>query len=461
MSTQNLKFETLQLHAGQETDPTTNSRAVPIYQTTSYVFNNADHAANLFGLKEFGNIYTRIMNPTTDVFEKRIAALEGGVAAVATSSGQAAQFIALTNILQAGDNFVSTSFLYGGTYNQFKVQFKRLGIQAKFVDGDKPEDFEKQIDSQTKAIYLETIGNPEFNIPDFDAIAAIAKKHDIPLVVDNTFGAGGYLFRPIEHGANIVVESATKWIGGHGTSIGGVIVDAGNYNWGNGKYPQFTEPSEGYHGLVFWDVFGTNGPFGNIAFAIRARVEGLRDYGASLSPFNAFLLLQGLETLSLRVERHVQNAQIIADWLQGHSQVKKVNYPGLASSPYHELAKKYLKIGYGGVLSFQIDGGKEAADEFINNLKLISHLANVGDAKTLIIHPSSTTHQQLSEEEQVSAGVIPGLVRLSVGIEHVEDIIGDLAQAFGSVKHLAEINKKPLEEPKGEKSLIGRILNIF
>ena len=461
MSTQNLKFETLQLHAGQETDPTTNSRAVPIYQTTSYVFNNADHAANLFGLKEFGNIYTRIMNPTTDVFEKRIAALEGGVAAVATASGQSAQFIALTNILQAGDNFVSTSFLYGGTYNQFKVQFKRLGIQAKFVDGDKPEDFEKQIDSQTKAIYLETIGNPEFNIPDFDAIAAIAKKHDIPLVVDNTFGAGGYLFRPIEHGANIVVESATKWIGGHGTSIGGVIVDAGNYNWGNGKYPQFTEPSEGYHGLVFWDVFGTNGPFGNIAFAIRARVEGLRDYGASLSPFNAFLLLQGLETLSLRVERHVQNAQIIADWLQGHSQVKKVNYPGLASSPYHELAKKYLKIGYGGVLSFQIDGGKEAADEFINNLKLISHLANVGDAKTLIIHPSSTTHQQLSEEEQVSAGVIPGLVRLSVGIEHVEDIIGDLAQAFGSVKHLAEINKKPLEEPKEEKSLIGKILNIF
>jgi O-acetylhomoserine (thiol)-lyase len=461
MSTSKLKFETLQLHAGQETDPTTNSRAVPIYQTTSYVFNNADHAANLFGLKEFGNIYTRIMNPTTDVFEKRIAALEGGVAAVATASGQSAQFIALTNILQVGDNFVSTSFLYGGTYNQFKVQFKRLGIQAKFVDGDKPEDFEKQIDSKTKAIYLETIGNPEFNIPDFDAIAAIAKKHDIPLVVDNTFGAGGYLFRPIEHGANVVVESATKWIGGHGTSIGGVIVDAGNFNWGNGKYPQFTEPSEGYHGLVFWDVFGSNGPFGNIAFAIRARVEGLRDYGSSLSPFNAFLLLQGLETLSLRVERHVQNAQIIADWLEGHGQVKKVNYPGLVSSPYHELAKKYLKIGYGGVLSFQIDGGKEAADEFINNLKLISHLANVGDAKTLIIHPSSTTHQQLSEEEQVSAGVIPGLVRLSVGIEHVEDIIGDLAQAFGSVKHLAEINKKPLEEPKGEKSLIGKILNFF
>jgi O-acetylhomoserine/O-acetylserine sulfhydrylase len=461
MSTQKLKFETLQLHAGQEVDPTTNSRAVPIYQTSSYVFNNADHAANLFGLKEFGNIYTRIGNPTTDVFEKRIAALEGGVASLAVSSGQAAQFIALTNILQNGDNFVSTSYVYGGTYNQFKVQFKRLGIQVKFVDGDNPADFEKAIDEKTKAIYLETIGNPEFNVPDFDAIAAIAKKHDIPLVVDNTFGAGGFLFRPIEHGANIVVESATKWIGGHGTSIGGVITDAGNFNWANGKFPQFTEPSEGYHGLVFWDVFGANGPFGNIAFIIRARVEGLRDYGTALSPFNAFLLIQGLETLSLRVERHVQNAQIIADWLAGHSQVKKVNYPGLASSPYHELAKKYLKIGYGGVLSFLIDGGKEAADEFINNLKLISHLANVGDAKSLIIHPASTTHQQLSEEAQVSAGVIPGLVRLSVGIEHVEDIIQDLAQAFTSVKHLSEINRKHEVEVKEKKSLVGNFLKFF
>jgi O-acetylhomoserine (thiol)-lyase len=461
MSAQILKFETLQLHAGQTVDSTTNSRAVPIYQTSSYVFNNADHAANLFGLKEFGNIYTRIGNPTTDVFEQRIAALEGGVAAVATASGLAAQFIALTNILQAGDNFVSTSYLYGGTYNQFKVQFKRLGIQVKFVDGDNPVDFEKAIDEKTKAIYLETIGNPEFNVPDFDAIAAIAKKHDIPLVVDNTFGAGGYLFRPIEHGAAVVVESATKWIGGHGTSIGGVIVDSGKYNWGNGKFPQFTEPSEGYHGLIFWDVFGSEGPFGNIAFAIRARVEGLRDYGSSLSPFNAFLLIQGLETLSLRVERHVQNAQIIADWLAGHQQVKKVNYPGLATSPYYELAKKYLKVGYGGVLSFLIDGGKEAADEFINNLKLISHLANVGDAKSLIIHPASTTHQQLSEEEQATAGVIPGLVRLSVGIEHVEDIIQDLAQAFNSVKHLSEINKKPKVEGIEKKSLVGNLLKFF
>ena len=437
MSEQNLKFETLQIHAGQEVDSTTNSRAVPIYQTTSYVFNNAEHAANLFGLKEFGNIYTRIMNPTSDVFEKRIAALEGGVAAVATASGQAAQFIALTNILQAGDNFVSTSFLYGGTYNQFKVQLKRLGIQAKFVNGDNPADFEKAIDANTKAIYLETIGNPEFNVPDFDAIAAIARKHDIPLVVDNTFGAAGYLFRPIEHGANVVVESATKWIGGHGTSIGGVIVDAGNFNWANGKFPQFTEPSEGYHGLVFWDVFGANGPFGNIAFAIRARVEGLRDYGSSLSPFNAFLLLQGLETLSLRIERHVSNAQRIAEWLVAHPQVRRVNYPGLQTSPYHVLAKKYLKNGFGGVLSFHIKGGTEAADEFINHLKLVSHLANVGDAKTLIIHPASTTHQQLSAKEQESSGVIPGLIRLSVGIEHVEDIINDLSQAFDKVKSLA------------------------
>jgi len=308
MSTAPYKFETLQLHAGQEVDPTTGSRAVPIYQTSSYVFKNAEHGANLFALREFGNIYTRLMNPTTDVFEKRIAALEGGVAALATASGQAAQFIALTNILGAGDNFVSTSYLYGGTYNQFKVQFKRLGIEVKFVDGDNAADFDKLVDEKTKAIYLETIGNPKFNVPDFEAIAAVAKKHNIPLVVDNTFGAAGYLFRPIDHGANIVVESATKWIGGHGTSIGGVIVDAGNFNWANGKFPQFTEPSEGYHGLKFWDVFGAPGPFGNIAFIIRARVEGLRDYGSALSPFNAFLLLQGVETLSLRVQRHVDNA---------------------------------------------------------------------------------------------------------------------------------------------------------
>ncbi|WP_010662178.1 O-acetylhomoserine aminocarboxypropyltransferase/cysteine synthase family protein [Marinilabilia salmonicolor] len=427
------KFETLQLHAGQEVDPTTNSRAVPIYQTTSYVFNDSEHAANLFGLKEFGNIYTRIMNPTTDVFEKRIAALEGGVAAVAVGSGQAAQFIAITNFLEAGDNFVATPNLYGGTYNQFKVQFKRLGIQVKFVESDDPAEFESKIDENTKALYVETIGNPRFNIPDFEKLGEIAAKHGIPLVVDNTFGAGGYLFRPLEHGANVVVESATKWIGGHGTSIGGVIVDGGNFNWGNGKFPAFTEPSEGYHGLKFWEVFGADGPFGNIAFAIRARVEGLRDFGPALSPFNAFLLLQGLETLSLRVERTVENAQELAQWLEKHPQVEHVNYPGLKSSPYHELAQKYLKRGFGGVLSFKIKGGPETADQFINNLSLVSHLANVGDAKTLIIHPSSTTHEQLSSEEQKAAGIEPGLLRLSTGIEHIDDIKADLSAAFEKV----------------------------
>ncbi|MDF2157988.1 O-acetylhomoserine aminocarboxypropyltransferase/cysteine synthase [Algoriphagus sp. CAU 1675] len=426
------RFETLQLHAGQEPDPTTNSRAVPIYQTTSFVFNSAEHGANLFGLKEFGNIYTRIMNPTTDVFEKRIAALEGGVAAVATSSGQAAQFLALNNILQSGENFVSTSFLYGGTYNQFKVAFKRIGIEARFAKGDSPEAFEKLIDSKTKAIYLETIGNPEFNIPDFEAIAELAKKHDIPLIVDNTFGAGGYLFRPLKHGANIVTASATKWIGGHGTSIGGIIIDGGNFNWGNGKFPQFSEPSEGYHGLNFWEVFGENNPLGlpNIAFAIRARVEGLRDFGPAISPFNSFQLLQGIETLSLRVHRTTENALELAKWLEWHPQVQKVNYPGLESSPYHKLAKKYLKNGFGGVLSFEIKGDKEQTSAFINNLKLISHLANVGDAKTLIIQPAATTHQQLSEEEQRASGVSPTLLRLSVGIEHIDDLKGDLQQAF-------------------------------
>ncbi|NCQ10668.1 MAG: O-acetylhomoserine aminocarboxypropyltransferase/cysteine synthase, partial [Bacteroidetes bacterium] len=405
----------------------------PIYQTASYTFNSAEHAANLFGLKEFGNIYTRIGNPTTDVFEKRIAALEGGVAALATSSGQAAQFIALNNILQAGENFVTSPFLYGGTYNQFKVAFKRLGVESRFAKSDKPEDFEKLIDKNTKAFYLETIGNPGFNIPDFDAIVTLAKKYDIPVVVDNTFGAGGFLFKPIEHGANVVVASATKWIGGHGTSIGGVIIDGGNYNWGNGKYPQFTEPSEGYHGLKFWDVFGTEGPFGNIAFIIRARVEGLRDFGTTLSPFNAFQLIQGLETLSLRVERHIENALNLATWLENHPQVEKVNYPGLASSPYNTLAKKYLKNGFGGVLSFELKGSKENAIKFIDSLELVSHVANVGDAKTLIIQPSATTHQQLSIDEQLAAGVTPNLLRVSVGIENILDIKADFEQAFEKV----------------------------
>lgn len=425
-----LKFETLQLHAGHQVDKETNSRAVPIYQTSSYLFNDSAHAANLFGLKEFGNIYTRIQNPTTDVFEKRIAALEGGTAAVAVSSGQAAQFIALNNILNAGDNFVSTSYLYGGTYIQFKVQFKRLGINVKFVEGDDPADFESKIDEKTKAIYVETIGNPRFNIPDFERLAEIAKRNNIPLVVDNTFGAGGYLFQPLKHGANIVVESATKWIGGHGTSIGGVIVDGGNFNWNNGKFPSLTEPSEGYHGLKFWDVFGEGSPFGNIAFAIRCRVEGLRDFGPALSPFNSFLLLQGLETLSLRVERTVENALRAAQWLESLDDVEYVNYPGLKSSPYHDLANKYLKRGFGGVLTFKIKGGNDRADKFINSLQLISHLANVGDAKTLIIHPSTTTHEQLSLEEQKASGVEPGLLRLSLGIEHIDDIINDLKAGF-------------------------------
>lgn len=430
-----LRFETLQLHAGQEIDPTTRSRAVPIYQTTSYTFKDSEHGANLFALKEFGNIYTRIMNPTTDVFEKRIAALEGGVAALATGSGQAAQFLALNNILQSGDNFVSTSFLYGGTYNQFKVAFKRLGIDVRFAEGDKPEAFEKLIDKKTKAIYLETIGNPGFNIPDFEAIAALARKHDLPLIVDNTFGAAGYLFRPFEHGANVVVESATKWIGGHGTSIGGVIVDGGNYNWGNGKFPQFTEPSEGYHGLKFWDVFGEGNPLGlpNIAYIIRTRVEGLRDFGPALSPFNSFLLLQGLETLSLRVQRSVDNALALAQWLEKHEFVESVNYPGLETSTYHKLAKKYLKHGFGAVLSFTLKGTKQHTTKLVDNLKLISHLANLGDAKTLIIQPSATTHQQLSEEEQLASGVLPTLLRISVGLEHIDDIKADLQQAFEKV----------------------------
>jgi len=427
------KFETLQLHAGQEIDPTTGSRAVPIYQTTSYGFKNAEHGANLFALKEFGNIYTRLMNPTTDVFEKRIAALEGGVAALATASGQAAQFIALHNILEAGDSIVSSSHIYGGTYNQFKVAFKRLGIHVDFANPDVPEEFEQKITDKTKAIYLETIGNPAFSIPDFEKIAAIAKKYDLPFIVDNTFGAGGYLFKPLEHGANIVVESATKWIGGHGTSIGGVIVDGGNYNWGNGKFPQFTEPSEGYHGLVFNDVFGIGGPFGNIQFIIRARVEGLRDLGPALSPFNSFLLLQGLETLSLRVQRHVDNALELATWLENHPLVKEVHYPGLASSKYNNLAKKYLSNGFGGVLSFELNGTKENASQVIDNLKLVSHLANVGDAKTLIIQPSATTHQQLSETEQLAAGVKPNALRVSVGIEHIDDIKADFEQAFAAI----------------------------
>ena len=429
----NYKFETLQVHAGQVADPTTHARALPIYQTTSYTFTDAQDGADLFALKKFGNIYTRLMNPTTDVFEKRIAALEGGVSALATASGHSAQFLALNNIVSAGDNFVTTSHLYGGTYNQFKNQFKRLGVDVRFTKNDNPETFESLIDNKTKALYIESIGNPDLCIPDFEAIAAVANKHQIPLIVDNTFAGGGYLFRPLEHGATIVVESATKWIGGHGSSMGGVIVDSGKFNWGNGKFPEFTEPSESYHGLVFWDVFGANGPFGNIAFTLRARVEGMRDWGPTISPINSWMLTQGLETLSLRMERHVSNAIELAKWLENHPKVSKVTYPGLPSSPHYAMAQKYFKKGAGSVLTFQVKGDTHKADEVINNLQIISHVANVGDVKTLIIHPASTTHSQLTDEDKIKSGALPGLLRVSVGIEHIDDIKADLEQALSKI----------------------------
>ena len=424
-------FETLQLHAGQKKDIATNSRAVPIYQTTSYLFDDTDHAARLFGLQEFGNIYSRIMNPTVDAFEERIAALEGGIGGLAASSGHAAQFLAITTILQAGENIVSSSRLYGGTFNQFKVTLKRLGIDVHFVDSDNPEDFKKQLNEKTKAIYVETIGNPRLDVPDFSGLAKVAHAHGIPLIVDNTFGMGGYICRPIEYGADIVLHSATKWIGGHGTSIGGAIVDSGKFPWNNGRFPIFTEPSPGYHGLKFWDIFGSQSQYGNIAFIIRARVEQLRDIGATLSPFNAFLFLQGLETLSLRAERHCQNSLAFARWLKQSPFVSWVWYPGLEEHPSQSNAKKYLRPGhFGGIVTFGIKGGIEEGKKFISALKLTSHLANVGDAKTLIIHPASTTHQQLSESEQRASGVLPEMIRVSVGIEHIDDIIADFAQAF-------------------------------
>ena len=428
-------FETLQLHAGQVPDPTTGSRAVPIYQTTSYTFRNADHAAALFGLREFGNIYTRIMNPTNDVLEKRVAALEGGVAALAVASGQASQQLTLTTLAQAGDNIVSTSSLYGGTYNQFKVTLPRLGIAVKFVVGDDPADFEKLIDEKTRALYVETIGNPHLNVPDLEALAKVAHRHGVALVVDNTFGAAGYLARPLEFGADIVVESATKWIGGHGTSIGGVIVDGGKFDWANGRYPLFTSPSPSYHGLVFTDAFNAKSALGNIAFIIRARVESLRDQGPAMSPFNAFLFLQGLETLSLRVERHCQNALAFAQWLTKHPQVQWVSFPGLPTHPSHALAKKYLRAGqFGSIVAFGIKGGLEAGRKLIDSVKLASLLANVGDCKTLVIHPASTTHQQLSPEEQKASGVTDDLVRVSVGTEHIDDIKEDFDQALKAAK---------------------------
>ncbi|KAI9886062.1 MAG: hypothetical protein M1823_002135 [Watsoniomyces obsoletus] len=421
-----LRFETLQLHAGQEPDPTTNSRAVPIYATTSYVFNDSAHGADLFGLRKFGNIYSRIGNPTVDVFEKRMAALEGGVAAVAASSGQSAQFMAIAALAHAGDNIISTSNLYGGTYNQFKVFMPRLGITTKFVNGDKPEDFKRLIDDHTKAVYIETIGNPRYNIPDIEAIAKVAHEAGIPLVVDNTFGAGGYFIRPIEHGADIITHSATKWIGGHGTTIAGVVVDSGRFDWGKHakRFPQFNEPSAGYHGLRFWDTFGP------IAFAIRVRVEILRDLGAALNPFAAFQLLQGLETLSLRAERHAENAMKLARWLEKNEHVAWVSYPGLESHSSHQLAKKYLPRGFGGVLSFGVKGGASAGSQVVDNFKLISNLANVGDSKTLAIHPWSTTHEQLSDQEKEDSGVTEDLIRISVGTEHIDDIFHDFEQSF-------------------------------
>lgn len=424
------RLETLQLHAGQEIDPVTQSRAVPIYQTTAYQFKNSEHGANLFALKEFGNIYTRIMNPTNDVFEKRVAALEGGVAALAVASGHSAQFLAINNITTVGDNFVTSSYLYGGSHNQFKNSFKNIGVEARFGNGNDLASFEALIDEKTKLIYVETIGNPGLTTPDFDGLSNLAAKYDLPIFVDNTFGAGGAICQPIKHGAHVVVESATKWLGGHGTTMGGVIVDAGTFNWGNGKYPQFTEPCASYNGLVFNDVFGVGGSFGNIQFIIRARVEGLRDWGPSQSPFNSFMLLQGIETLSLRVERTCENALALAKWLESHADVESVSYPGLENHPTHELAKKYLTRGFGGVLSFKLKGGRDKAEKFVNSLELISHLANVGDSKTLIIHPASTTHSQLSAAEQIAAGVDPNLLRISVGIEHIEDIKADIINAL-------------------------------
>ncbi|CAI9631596.1 unnamed protein product [Alternaria burnsii] len=419
-------FETLQLHAGHEPDPATKSRAVPIYATTSYTFNDSAHAANLFGLKEFGNIYSRIGNPTVGVLEARIAALEGGVAALATASGQAAQFIAIAALAHAGDNIIATSNLYGGTYNQLKVFFPRLGVQTKFINGDKPDDFKAAIDEKTKAIYLESIGNPRYNVPDFEKIVAIAHEAGVPVIVDNTFGAGGYFCRPIDHGADIVVHSATKWIGGHGTTIGGVIVDSGKFDWGkHGKrFPQMIEPSDGYHGLKFWETFGA------ITFIIRARVEIQRDLGAALNPFAAQQLLLGVETLSLRAERHAYNALKLAKWLESNKNVSWVSYPGLESHPSHELAKKYLPRGFGGVLSFGVTGGGAAGSQVVDNFKLISNVANVGDSKTLAIHPWTTTHEQLSDEEKINSGVTEDLIRISVGTEHIDDIIADFEQSF-------------------------------
>jgi O-acetylhomoserine (thiol)-lyase len=419
---------TTALHAGQTADPTTGARAVPIYQTTSYVFKSTEHAANLFALKEFGNIYTRIMNPTTDVFEKRIAALEGGTGALALASGQAAISLALLAITRLGDDIVSANNLYGGTYQLFHYTFPRLGRTVTFVDSRKPEAFKRAITPRTRAVYVETIGNPKLDVPDFEAIAKIARDAGVPLVVDNTVGVG--LIRPIDYGANILANSATKYIGGHGTSIGGVIVDAGTFQWNNGKFPEFTEPDPSYHGIVYWDALGNVPGMGNVAFILKVRVTLLRDVGPALSPFNSFLFLQGLETLPLRQRQHAQNALAVARYLKTHPLVNWVTYPGLEDDPNHPVAAKYLKHGFGGIIGFGIKGGLEAGKRFINSVQLLSHLANIGDAKSLVIHPASTTHQQLSREEQEQTGVTEDYIRLSIGLEDVEDITADIDQAL-------------------------------
>lgn len=418
-----LRLDTIALHAGQESpDPATGARAVPIYQTTSYVFKNTAHAANLFALKEAGNIYTRIMNPTTDVFEKRIAAIEGGIGALATSSGQAAQAIAILNITQPGDEIVAANNLYGGTYQQLHYMFRKLGRDVVFVDSTRPEEFKKAINGKTRAIYAETIGNPKLDVPDFEAIARIAHDAEIPFIVDNTVGVG--LVRPIEYGADVITQSATKFIGGHGTTLGGVIVDSGKFDWTNGKYPEFTDPDPSYHGVKY------SSDFGNMAFVAKARVQWLRDLGATLSPFNAFMLLQGLETLPLRMKRHSENALEVARFLKSHPKVSWVNYPGLPDHPSHTLAQKYLKGSYSALIGFGIKGGLEAGMKFIESVQLLSHLANIGDAKSLVIHPASTTHQQLTPEERATTGVTEDFIRLSIGLEDVQDIKADIDQAL-------------------------------
>ncbi|NCA81650.1 MAG: O-acetylhomoserine aminocarboxypropyltransferase/cysteine synthase [Opitutae bacterium] len=421
-------IHTLSLHAGQTADPTTGSRAVPIYQTSSYVFKSSEHAANLFALKEFGNIYTRLMNPTTDVFEQRVAAIEGGTGALGVASGQAAITYALLAITRLGDEIVAGNNLYGGTYQLFHHTFPKLGRTVRFVDSRDPAAFKKAITEKTRAVYIETIGNPKLDVPDFEALAKIAHENGIPLVVDNTVGVG--LVRPIDHGADILATSATKYIGGHGTSVGGVIVDSGKFQWNNGKFPEFTEPDPSYHGLVYWDALGNVPGMGNVAFILKVRVTLLRDIGAALSPFNAHEFLIGLETLPLRQKRHSENALAIARWLKTHPQVGWVAYPGLADDPSHANASKYLKRGFGGLVGFGIKGGKEAGKKFIDSVKLLSHLANIGDAKSLVIHPASTTHQQLTGAEQASAGVTEDYIRLSVGLEDVEDIQADIDQAL-------------------------------